>query len=865
MSWKFKFRSLFSKRLEDDLEDELQYHLEMRAGELRDAGLAPRDAEAEARRRFGNVTLTREQTRESHVFRWLETLWQDAAYALRILSREKAFTLTALLTLALGIGANGAIFSLIEAAILRPLVFPNADQLVVLFGTNPGSQRNSISPADLVDFRKAHSFTSIAAMQGQSVNLTGIDQPSRVIGGFVSPEYFSVLGIPAWMGRTFVTADDEANGARVVVLGFAFWQNQLGGDPAILGRKLMLNGEPTTVVGVMPASFQTPVFVADLWLPSHFYPNYSRDRARTCVLGLGRLAPGVSLAQAQAELTTIATQLQHAYPDSNRERGAVLIAFRDIMTQNLRSTLFALGAAVVCLLLIACANVSGLLVARASARRQELAIRAALGAGTLRITRQLLTESVILSFSGAVLGVGVAYAMARWLSQTLFGWPVGIEVRLNLPVMAFLVVVSIVAGLLFGVGPALFARRAGANALRERGSNRGGSGLRNVLVVAQVAAAFVLLAGAGLLGDSLRRLLAVDPGFRGEHVLTLEYRLPKNKYPVSDQQTQFHNQVLERVRALPGVRSAGIVSGLPFSGNGESTNIGLPDRPAPSANAPFQAFYNSATPGYIETVGIPLRAGRLFRDSDSARAARVMLVNDAFVRRYWPEARGAADVLGRQVLVPAAATIVGVVGSVKQNSLDDSDQPEFYVPYAQDPMIFATLAVKTDGDPMARAKDVQRAVWSIDKDQPMWKIRSLEFLLERSTGGRRLLLELLVVFSSVALLLAALGLYGIISYQVSQRTAEFGVRIAIGARPANVVALVLRQGLVLTGAGLLAGVALLPAAGKVLEHQLFGISAAEPLVYLPLMLMLGLVSLAAAAVPAWRATRIDPVQALRGE
>jgi putative ABC transport system permease protein len=367
------------------------------------------------------------------------------------------------------------------------------------------------------------------------------------------------------------------------------------------------------------------------------------------------------------------------------------------------------------------------------------------------------------------------------------------------------------------------------------------------------------------LGDSLRRLLAVDPGFRGEHVLTLDYRLPKNKYPVGDQQTQFHNQVLERVRALPGVQSAGIVTGLPFSGNGELTSIGLPDRPAPPTSAPFQAFYNSATPGYIETVGIPLRAGRLFRDSDSARAGRVILVNDAFVNRYWPEARAAADVLGRQVLVPGAATIVGVVGSVKQNSLDDADQPEFYVPYAQDPMIFATLAVKTDGDPMARAKDIQRAVWSIDKDQPMWKIRSLEFLLERSTGSRRLLLELLVIFSSVALLLAALGLYGVISYQVAQRTAEFGVRIAIGARPANVVALVFRQGFVLTGAGLLLGVALLPAAGKVLENQLFGISAAEPLVYLPLILVLGLVSLAAAALPAWRATRIDPVQALRGE
>jgi putative ABC transport system permease protein len=406
--------------------------------------------------------------------------------------------------------------------------------------------------------------------------------------------------------------------------------------------------------------------------------------------------------------------------------------------------------------------------------------------------------------------------------------------------------------------------------LRERGSDHGKAGLRNVLVVAQVAAAFVLLAGAGLLGGSLRRLLAVDPGFDGQHVLTLEYRLPMNKYPGIDQQAQFHNAVLERVRALPGIESAGIVRGLPFSGNGEITRIGLPDRPTPPANAPFEVFYNAATPGYFETARIPLRAGRLFRESDNGKAARVILVSESFVRRYWPDARRDSDVLGRQVLVPGRdalqpSAIVGVVGSVKQNALDDTDQPEIDIPYAQDPIIFATLAVRTSGDPMARVKDVQRAVWSIDKDQPMWKIRTLEYLVDRSTGGRRLLLILLIAFSSLALLLAALGLYGLISYEVSQRTAEFGVRIAIGARPVDVLGLVFRQGLVLTAAGLLAGLAVLPAVGSVLRNQLFGITASDPGLYIPLILVLGCVSLAAAALPAWRATRIDPVQALRGE
>ena len=581
------------------------------------------------------------------------------------------------------------------------------------------------------------------------------------------------------------------------------------------------------------------------------------------------------MASAQAELNTITSRLAKAYPESNHDRGGVLVSFRDILTQNLRTSLFALGAASGCLLLIVCANISGLLLAKASARRQELAIRFALGAARARIIRQLLTESILLSVIGAALGIVVAIGLAQWLSQNLFDWPVGIQVQLNLPVMTFLVIITLVAGILFGLAPAFLARRSDTLALRERRTDLGRAGLRRFLVVGQVAAAFVLLAAAGLLAQSLRHVLAIDPGFDGRRVLSLEYRLPRNKYTVSGQQIRFHEEVLERVRSLAGVEAAGIVGGLPFSGNENTDEIRLPDRPPAPKNAPLLASTNLATPGYFETVGIPLKAGRLFRESDNASGAPVALVSDSFVKRYWPGVASARDVIGRLLLLPdgnqggrpvfVPETIVGVVGDVKENALDLADLPQVYRPYAQHPSIFATLAVRTAGAPLARSKDVQRAIWSIDKDQPMWKIRTLQYLVDRTNTGRELLLILLTAFSGLALLLSALGLYGLISYQVSQRTAEFGVRIAVGARPGDILSLVFQQGLTLALAGLAIGMVVSPALGRILQGQLFGVGLIELSVYVPLAFGIAVVSLIAAGLPAWRATQIDPVQALRGE
>jgi len=873
MTWRWRWRWLAARRAaERDLDDELRSHIEMRTAELRAAGMSEAAALREARKRFGNQAAIRESTREVGINRALEEFFQDVRYACRVLARQPGFAATAVLTLALAIGANGAIFSAIHAALLRPLPFPHPRQLVFVWGRDAIHKRWSLSPADLEDYRQAGSFQAVAALQGQSVNLTGIEEPARVVGGFVSPEYFSILGVQAALGRTFAAGEDDSGAERAAVLGYALWQGRFGGDSAILGRKLVFNGDPFTVVGVLPRDFSPFLFKAvDVWLPSHLYPGYTRARGQTCVLAIARLREGVSPSKAQEELNTVTGQLARAYPDSNRDRGALLVPLQDLVVEDVKPTLRALAAAVGCLLLIACANIANLLVSKAAGRRQEMSIRAALGAGRGRIVRQLLAESLLLAATGAALGVGIAAALARYIAQKTAGWPDGAPAGLNWPVMAFLAVTTVFSALLFGMAPALMARRSASAGLRLR-RDSGHTRLRGVLAAAQVALAFVLLAGCGLMMESLRHLLHVDTGFDGSHVLTMEYRLPAGKYPDGPRQVRFHQEVVARVQALPGVEAAGIVRGLPFSGNGGTTEIGLPDRPAPPPSAPFLAQYNAATGTYFETVRIPLRAGRTFTASDNADAPRVAVVSESFVRRYWP----GSSALGRQVLIPnrdlapdkprlVPATVVGVVGNTRHDRLDEPDLPQLYIPYAQDPITFATLVVRTRGNPLDRVRDVERVVWSVDKDQPMWKIRTLESLVDSSLGDRRVLLTLFGAFSGLALFLAGLGLYGVMSYRVARRTAEFGVRVAMGAAPRDIVKLVLGEGLAMAAIGLAGGLAAAPLFARVLKAELFGVTAADPLIYGALSGMLLAVSMLAVALPAWRALGLDVVRVLRVE
>ena len=872
MTWRWRLRSLTTRRgVERDLDDELRSHIEMRAAELRAHGVCQADALREARRMFGNQAAVRESARDFHINRAVETFFQDARYGCRVLARQKGLALTAILTLALAIGANGAIFSAIEATLLRPLPFPHPEQLVFVWGRDAIHKRWSLSPADLEDFRKAGPFEAVAALQAQSVNLTGIEEPARVVGAFVSPEYFSILSVQAAMGRTFTSGEDDDRAPRAAVVGYSLWQGRFGGAPDILGRKLILNGDPYTIIGVLPRDFSPFRLKADVWLPSHVYPGYTRTRGQTCVLAIARLRAGFSSERAQQALNTVTAQLAHAYPESNRDRSATMVPLQDMVVEDIKPTLRALASAVACLLLIACANIANLLMSKAAGRRQEMSIRAALGAGRTRIVRQLLTESVLLAGAGALVGVAVAVALGRYIAQKAAGWPEEVRVELNWPVIGFLASTAVGAALLFGMAPALMARRSAAEGLRQR-RDAGHTRLRNILAAGQVALAFVLLAGCGLMMESLRHLLHVDTGFDGSHVLTMEYRLPASRYSDPTRQARFHAEVVARVQALPGVEAAGIVRGLPFSGNGGMAEIGLPDRPATPASAPFTAQYNSATGTYFETVHIPLRAGRTFTSADNADAPRVVAVSESFVARYWP----GKDALGRQVLIPnrdlspdkprlVAATVVGVVGNTRHDRLDEPDSPQIYIPYAQDPITFASLAVRTRGNPLDRVRDVERAMWSVDKDQPVWKIRTLESMVDASLGDRRVLLTLFAAFSALALFLAGLGLYGVMAYQVRRRTAEFGVRMAMGAAPRDILRMVLREGLALAAIGLLCGLAAAPLFARVLHAELFGVTAADPAVYAVLSAVLLLASALAVALPATRATRLDALAALRVE
>jgi predicted permease len=867
-----RLRSLLSRnRVEQELDEEFRYHVERETEECIASGMTPGDARYAALRTIKDMEQRKEECRDTRGLNLLESLVQDVRYGVRMLRKRPAFTFAAVLTLGLVIGANGAIFSVLEAVLLRPLPFPKPAQLVLLFGKDQSAARNSISPVDLEDWSRARSFQRVSALQVQSVNLTGIEEPARLIGGFVSSTYFPMLGVRPFHGRFFTKAEDPPGSVRVCVASFSLWQGRFGGDPHLVGRSLLLNGEPYTVVGILPESFKPPFLVSDVWLPIWTYPNYVRDRKQNNVLGIARLADGVTLKRARAELATITRQLAMQYPDTNRNRSAVILPLHETVVEDLRPILLLLAGAVACVLLIGCANVAALQLAQAFGRRQELAVRASLGAGQGRLMGQLLTESCLLALAGGLCGLGIAEGGIR-LITAYSNDLADIAVTINGPVVAFLLAVSLVTGILFGLAPGFVARRKAMNSLRARGSAEAHGKIRGMLVAAQVALALVLLSAAGLLVKSLQNLVSVDPGFKSDHLLTLEYRVPRSKYPKSEAQTRFHEQVVAKVTTLRGVESAADIRALPFSGNGASRIISFTDRPPAPADAPWIVGYNAVSPEYFSTVRMPLLEGRFFRQNDQPDSARVVIVSRSFEAKFWPR----QSAVGRQVLVPKAdsdstsadlipATVVGVVPDTKHDSLTQPPTPQLYAPYAQDPFIFATLVVRTKGDPMALARDVQRAVWSVDKDQPVWKIRTMESLIARSIQSQRYVIVLLGCFSALALVLAAVGLYGVLAYSVTQRTPEFGIRLAVGAEPGQILSSVVTSGVRLTLIGLTAGLAAAFVLSRFLKSQLYEVSSNDPIVYAAMCGLLLCVGLLAAALPARRASRVDPIIALRYE
>ena len=805
----------------------------------------------------------------------VRTIIQDILYAARMLRRQPAFTIVAVLTLALGIGANSAVFTVVNGVLLRPLPYLDPDRLVVLLYGRPGRVTPWFSPLNYRDFvARSAAFQDAAAFTPVTSNLTGLGEPARVDGASVSWNYFNVLGVTMREGRGFVEAEGAGDG-NVVVISEGLWRRQFGGRAGTIGSEIRLDGRPRTIVGIAPGDVDLPAN-AEFWRPLIFTPRdlAPASRGAQWISVVARLKPDGDSAQATASLQTVAARLAVDYERINGGTTALAVPLHQRMVQNVRQTLFVLLGAVGFVLLIACVNVANLQLARAQSRMREVAVRAALGAGRARLVRQFLAESILLGLLGGAAGLTAAF----WCTRVLVALgPASIprlaDVTNDLRVLAFTVATAVGTSILFGLMPAVsvsggavasFIGSAGRGAIGP-----GGSRTRRALVVCEMALAVVLLVGAGLLIRSYGALQHVSPGFDPDGVVTFNLSLPEAKYPGAPQISAFTTTLLSQLQAEPGVESAAAIFGLPFAGGfSASTSFRNPSKPD-AADGPT-AGMRIVSPDYFKTMRIPLVAGRLFDAHDDQSAPEVVLINQQTARRYFAE----ADPIGQQIRVGVrlardaksnSKTIVGIVGDVKYGRLDAATPPELYLPYAQHAVDEFTIAVRTSGNPTAFAPTLRRDVASIDRELPIAKIEPMTAVIGASIAERRFTMFLLTAFAGVAVALAAIGIYGVLAYLVSQRTQEIGVRLAIGAAPGDVARLFLREGARLTIVGLVAGFAGAAAATRVLATLLFGVSATDPATFGAVAGALALVALLASYVPARRAARVDPMTALRNE
>ena len=801
----------------------------------------------------------------------MQTLGNDLRYGARMLVKKPFFTITAIVTLALGIGANTAIFSVVDAVLLRSLPYHKANALIVLWTVSPSGDNDGVSDLEAQDYRaRMQSIEDLTNFQSQSVNVTGGDRPERVRGAFVSANFFKFFNLNPILGRTFVDGEDKQGAPKIAVVNEKMWRERLNGDSNLEGKKLILNGEPFSIVGVITSTFKEPLDPdVEVWMPYAYYPTNNFQRTARFGLAVAHLKPGVSLSQAQAEASTAASQLAQAYPNESAGRGAKVTYYKDLLVGDIRPMLWVLFAAVGVILLIACANLANLLLARGLGRQREIAVRAAMGASRWRLIRQLLTEATLLSAIGGLCGVFLAYWSIRGLMKIPQTFIDPQQATLNTRVLLFAIAISFITGWLFGLAPALQLARPQLQSFLKEGSRGAGEGakwnrLRSGFVVFQVALSLLLLVSAGLLIRSFDNLLRIDVGFKPQQLLSLEYRIPRNKYNNSTTQWNFHRQVTEQVGQIPGVTSVALVRGLPFSGNGGTTAIILPDRELPEKGKEPEVLFNTVTPNYFETIGIPLLKGRTFGNEDQANATPVMVVNQFMAERYWP----GVDPVGKQIKFVedgSTATIVGVVGNAKQFYIDEAQRSQVYSVYSQTPGIFATLVIRTTVEPLSIAEQVRQAVWKVDPDQPMWKIRTAEYLVTRNLSDRKFLMALMGIFAGIALLLSMVGLYGVISYLVNQRTQEIGIRMALGAQSAQILRMVLQQGMFLVCAGVVVGVVASILLTRLMSQLLYQISATDPVTFGTIVVLLIVVAFLACYLPALRATRVDPMVALRYE
>lgn len=801
--------------------------------------------------------------------------WQDLAYACRTLIKTPAFTIIAVTALALGIGANTAIFSVVDTVLLRPLPYKAADRLVMVWedASQVGFPHNTPAPANFIDWRaQSQVFEDLAATARLSFNLSGVGEPERIDGRRVSANLFTLLGVDAQLGRTFLPEEDQPGTNRVVIMSNGLWQRRFGSEPGIIGRPLTLNGESFTVVGVMPPKFQFPSREDDLWIPIAFPAEEAARRGSHYLEVVGRLKPGVTLEQARAEMNTIATRLQQQYPESNSRIGVTVIPLHEELVGDIKPALLVLLGAVGFVLLIACANVANLLLARAAVRQKEIATRVALGASRSRLIRQFLTESVLLAALGGCVGLLLAFVgvnlLKMFIPQTISQAQ---AITINATVLAFTVGVSLLTGLIFGLAPATQALSSNLNeTLKEGGrdsavGNRGNR-IRGLLVITEVAFSLILLIGAGLLINSFLRLRHVDPGFRTNNVLTMSIELPPLKYPDETKRSSFYTELVASVEALPGVNSAAVTNWIPLVYQGDSIGISIEGRPVEVASQRPNAVTRVVSPDYFRAMGINLLQGRGLSDADKADSPAVIVIGETMARRFWP----GEDPIGKRI-TPGSPdspdnwlTVVGVVNDVRQFELTAEPRPQMYLSYQQ-AGFFAPrhLVVRTDIDPLSLATTVRRTVWEIDKDQPVSNIRTMDEVLSESIERQRFSMLLLAIFATVALVLAAVGIYGVTSYSVAQRTHEIGIRVALGAQRRDVLKLAVEEGLKLVLVGVVLGLTAAFVLTRVMSSLLFGVSATDPLTYASISILLIAVAAFASYLPARRAARVDPLIALR--
>jgi putative ABC transport system permease protein len=807
------------------------------------------------------------------------TLFQDLSFAARMLWKNPGFTAVAVLAVALGVGANTTIFSVVNALLLRPFAYETTQRVVMVWerGIDQTNNRNSVAPANYLDWRdQTKVFEELAAYNPQHFSLNEGEQPERVPGARVTPSLFRVLAARAERGRTFTEEEGRPGADEVVLIKHSLWRERFGADPDIVGRSVRIDNRPRTVVGVLPDEFDFPLNACEVWAPLTFNSEEAQSRGNHYLQVVGLMRPGVSVAQADAEVRAVAERARTLYPDTNGGRTAFAESLTDSFTRGPKPYLIVLLGAVGFVLLIACANVANLLLVRASSRQREIAVRTALGASRWRLIRQLLTESLLLALIGGAAGLlfsvwgieFIAKGMPPTFTKFIPGWR---HMGIDATVLLFTLGASVLTGIVFGIVPALQATRTNLNETLKEGGQRGSTGgrnlMRSILVVAEVALSLVLLAGAGLMVRSFYEMLRADLGVKPDGVLVMQMSLPRAAYPENAQRTNFYERLIERVGALPGVASASVINFVPMSREGNmSSNFRIEGEPAPPPDRRPYANYNVVTPDYFEAAGTRLTGGRGFTGADDERASKVCIVNETLARRFFPK----GDAVGRRLVISEDEgpwEIVGIAADVKNEDMDTEAELAFYRPLKQDPWYTMALVVRAGEGATATglAPAVRGEVKSLDAGLPVYNVRTMSDVVDEAVSPKRLTMFLLAFFALGALLLAAVGLYAVMSYAVAQRRHEIGIRLALGAQGGDILRLVLSQGLVLTLIGLGLGLIGALLVTRVMASILYGVTATDPLVFGGVALVLALAALLACYLPARRATKVDPMVALRYE